>query len=240
MARREWEIARFEIAGATAVFTGRLGGHSAAPWDSFNLADHVGDDPGAVMSNRLELAAEIGLSGLVGMEQVHGADVVRVGAVPSEGPPIGRGPACDGLTTGITNLGLMALAADCVPLAIAGPQAVAAVHAGWRGIAAGVVGNAVEAVAASDGGPIEAAVGPSARACCYEVGVEVMDALGVEASAGTGTIDLQEQVTTRLRALGVEIVGTVDRCTICDPALFSHRAGGPQTGRQGVIAWLNS
>jgi len=240
MAVPDWEVARFEISGATALFTGREGGCSAPPWDSFNLGDHVGDEQESVEGNRLAVIRETGIVALLGMEQVHGTEVVFVGAPPPGRAGFVKAPGCDGLATDVRNLGLMALAADCVPIAIAGPGIVGVVHAGWRGIAAGVVDNAVGSLVARSTGPLEAAIGPSARGCCYEVSADVLAALGLDDPRGRALIDLQQQVAKRLEDLRVAVVGRVERCTICDPALFSHRAGGPRTGRQGVIAWLNS
>jgi copper oxidase (laccase) domain-containing protein len=130
----------------------------------------------------------------------------------------------------------MVLTADCVPVALAAPDAVAMVHAGWKGLSGGVLENGVAALRA-DGGPVHAAIGPAAGACCYEVGPEVAERFPDWALDGR-LLDLKAVAAARLRAAGVVAVHDVGRCTMCEPdVFFSHRASGGLTGRQGGIAW---
>jgi YfiH family protein len=136
------------------------------------------------------------------------------------------------------------LTADCLPIAIAGEGAVAMVHAGWRGLAAGIVREGVAAVRELGAqGPLAAAIGPGAGPCCYEVGEEVH---AVFEDRGPGirrgrNLDLKEIARIELRQAGVSGVHDVELCTICsEPSLFfSHRRDRGLTGRQAGIAWLN-
>jgi hypothetical protein len=137
----------------------------------------------------------------------------------------------------------MALVADCLPIAIAAPGAVGMLHGGWRGLAAGVIDEGVRAIRELGGeGAIEAAIGPGAGPCCYEVGEEVhavfTDHLP-EARHGNN-LDLKAIARSELVKAGVEVVHDVGLCTICsDPGLFySHRRDRGVTGRQAGIAWL--
>ena len=138
----------------------------------------------------------------------------------------------------------MVLTADCLPIAIAGPGVVAMVHAGWRGLADGIVAEGVRAVRELGAdGPLEAAIGPGAGGCCYEVGEEVREAF---AEHGEGVrhgrnIDLKAIAREQLDQAGVAAVHDVGLCTICsDPSLFfSHRRDHGITGRQAGLAWLS-
>ena len=237
-------VAKFQLGGATAVFTGRNGGNSNGPFTNFNLGGHVGDDPTSVRSNRELLARSIGLSRQVGMSQVHGTDVVELRAevdcsIESWGESVGE---ADALITTQPNCGLVALAADCVPIALGTADAVAVVHAGWRGLSGGVIENAVAALSATSSNPIAAAVGPCAGRCCYEVSAEVLKAFNPPAESAGRMLDLAATSEARLRAAGVNVVHRLSICTICDAEerFFSHRRDGVPTGRQAVIAWLNS
>jgi copper oxidase (laccase) domain-containing protein len=129
-----------------------------------------------------------------------------------------------------------------VPIAVAAPGAVAVLHAGWRGLHAGVVAEGVRAVRELGGtGPVAAAIGPGAGGCCYEVGDEVHAAF---ADHGPGVrngrnVDLKAIARRELEAAGVAAVHDVGVCTLCaDPGLFfSHRRDGGTTGRQAGVAW---
>jgi YfiH family protein len=136
----------------------------------------------------------------------------------------------------------MVLAADCLPIAIAGEGAVAMLHAGWRGLASGVVAEGVSALRALGAdGPFEAAVGPGAGPCCYEVGEEVHAAFGPDAVRRGRNLDLKAIARAQLERAGVAAVHDVELCTICaDPVLFfSHRRDRGVTGRQAGVAWLS-
>jgi copper oxidase (laccase) domain-containing protein len=131
--------------------------------------------------------------------------------------------------------------ADCLPIVLAAPQAVAAVHGGWRGLAAGVLEAGLAALRALGAGTVTAAIGPGARVCCYEAGDEVHAAFarhGPAARAGRNA-DLVQVAGAILREQGVETVHDCGVCTICaaDGLLWSHRRQGERAGRQGGVAW---
>jgi YfiH family protein len=139
----------------------------------------------------------------------------------------------------------MVLTADCLPVALGSAGAVAMLHAGWRGLAAGVLEEGVGAVRDLGAGEeIVAVIGPGAGVCCYEVGAEVHAALGSVGSDGSdgsaaGHIDLHAIARERLLAAGVSRVRDPGICTICDRAFFSHRREGARAGRQAGVAWLS-
>lgn len=217
-----------ELPGARVRFTGRAGGVSEGPFASLNLGRWTDDDPAAVEENRRRAAdgAPIAFA-----RQVHGIDVVVLDAPPS---PDGIEEA-DGVVTRAHGVAAMVLTADCVPVALAAPDAVAMVHAGWKGLSGGVLEAGVAALRTD--GPIHAAIGPAAGACCYEVGPDVAERFPDWALNGR-LLDLKAVAAARLRAAGVAAVVDVGRCTICEPdVFFSHRASGPVTGRNGGFAW---
>jgi polyphenol oxidase len=130
-------------------------------------------------------------------------------------------------------------AADCLPVLITGERAVAAVHAGWRGLAQGVIAEGVRAVRELGGdGPLHGLVGPGARGCCYEAGEEVhAQFAGYDARVGERNLDLAAIARAQLAQAGAE-VHDVGLCTICEPGLFfSHRRDNGVTGRQAGLVW---
>jgi copper oxidase (laccase) domain-containing protein len=163
---------------------------------------------------------------------------VRRDAQAREHPRPGEEEA-DGQATALGGVAPIVLGADCLPVVLAGGGAVAALHAGWRGIAAGVLEEGVRAVAelAPSPGPLGAVIGPGAGGCCYEVGPEVHAALGGRGERGT--VDLAGHVRRRLAAAGVGDVRAVEICTICDGGFFSHRREGTRAGRQAGVGWLS-
>ena len=219
-----------QLPGAHVLFTDRHGGVSEAPFATLNLGPWTEDDPVAVRENRGRVADRVGRR-IMGVKQVHGARVLREG----------RSTAlveADGVATARTAVAPLVLTADCLPVAIAAPGAVAMVHAGWRGLAGGVLAEGVAAVRELDGGDgaLEAAIGPGAGACCYEVSEDVAAALGTTRGP-RGTVDLKALATAQLRAAGVAAVHDVAACTMCDERFFSHRREGGRTGRQAGVAW---
>jgi YfiH family protein len=217
------------------VFSTRRGGVSEGPYESLNLGRRTGDDVERVDENRRIVcsALEADPRDLALNFQMHSAIVNRA-------EPGVRGRAeGDALWTDEPDVPIAALAADCVPVALArrdGARAVAVAHAGWVGLLAGVVENAV----ATLGGPLEAAIGPSAGPCCYEVGEEVArpyrERFGDGIMVGRN-LDLWGAAEAVLTAAGVEDVHRVDLCTICNPdRFFSHRRDGKPRGVQGVVA----
>jgi hypothetical protein len=240
-----------DLPGARAVFTTRRGGVSSGPYASLNLGRLTDDDPAAVERNRALLHAQVGVP-MTQIRQVHGTTVLRV----SQPTPLGTDepPEADGQATDTAGLAPLVLVADCLPVAVAGEGAVAMLHAGWRGLAGGVIAEGVRALRElGAGGPIAAAIGPGAGACCYEVGEEVHAVFagqsgqghenqqGHHADHGRGrNLDLKAIARAQLEQAGVDTVHDVGLCTICsDPSLlFSHRRDRGITGRQGGLAWL--
>jgi polyphenol oxidase len=215
--------------GAHVLFTNRTGG---------NLSTSRGEGHEVGRANRDELCTRLGLSWLCASRQVHGAVVQRVGSPRGTG---GEAVAidADGHATSVPGLGMMVLTADCLPVALGSPGGVAMLHAGWRGLAAGVLEEGVRALQdVGVPGEIVAVVGPSAGACCYEVGPEVHAQFGGVHSKGR-RIDLRAIAGERLLAAGVAEVRDVPACTICDEHFFSHRREGARSGRQAGVAWLS-
>ncbi len=208
-----------------------------------NLATHVGDAPGAVAENRSRAAARVGIgaAGAVWPLHVHGTDVPAVDAVPGEAEAL----VADGAATATPGIALAAMGADCAPIALANATACAAVHAGWRGLAAGVVQAGVRAVEALGSGPVVAVVGPCICARCYEFGADdlarVARAVGPEVvgatAAGAPALDLVAGIRAALRGAGVEAVEDVGVCTAESPDHYSYRRDGV-TGRQAVVVAL--
>ncbi|MGH8496950.1 MAG: peptidoglycan editing factor PgeF [Gammaproteobacteria bacterium] len=228
-----------------AVATTRIGGVSEPPFDSLNLAQHVGDSAEAVRANRERLRAALGLAREpCWLAQVHGAEVVMAGACDE--PPIAdasfsreRGLACAVLTADCLPVLLCSRAGDCV----------AAAHAGWRGLAAGVIEAAVAALNTPPG-ELLAWLGPAIGPAAYEVGDEVrecfvdLDARNTAAFAvnerGRWQADIRALARSRLKAAGVTAVSGGDDCTYADPSRFySHRRDGT-CGRMAALIWLES
>lgn len=229
------------------LITTREGGRSRPPFDSFNLGDHVGDDPAAVAANRVRLAGELGLGvrDVVWMEQVHGRTIAVV-----DGPRETPAEATDGLVTAEAGLAVAVLVADCVPVLLGDPEAgvVAAVHAGRVGARVGVVPAALAAMAGlgAEPGRVEALLGPSICGECYEVPAAM--AADVEAHLpgsaarsrrGTPSLDLRAGLWHQLAAAGVGKIGVDPRCTVEDHTLFSYRRQS-QTGRIAAVTWVDA
>ena len=231
--------------GGRALFTTRVHG---------NMSSVGGLDHEHGHHARERLRTQLGLRRLARGYQVHGTTVRRIHShaeVPAPDTAAAQPPLeADGQATCIPGIGVMALAADCLPVALGSAGAVAMVHAGWRGLAAGVLEQGVLALRALGvEGDIAAIVGPGAGPCCYEVGPEVhaafaSKALAAEpdilgsAEAGGSPIDLRTIAHERLHAAGVADVQDVALCTICDARFYSHRRESTRAGRQAGIAWL--
>jgi YfiH family protein len=227
------------------VTTTRAGGVSAPPFDTFNLGDHVGDDPVAVATNRARLAAAIGLGPdrVVWMNQVHG-DRVAVVDEPRDAPVDG----IDALVTTTPRLALAVVSADCVPVLMADARAgvVAAVHAGRAGARDGVVARALEAMLAigAHEQDISALLGPAVSGRNYEVPAAMADEVEkalpgsrTTTSRGTPGLDLRAGIACQLKTLGVNAIDVDPRCTVDDVSLFSHRRSAP-TGRLASVVWM--
>ena len=213
------------LPGGTALFTTRRGGVSDGPFASLNLGLWTDDDEARVRENRARVQSLTG-GRLAQARQVHGTDVV-------EADPDTVAEA-DGQVTAEHGVAAMALVADCLPIALVAPEGVAMLHAGWRGLAGGVIDNGVARLRALGAERIVAAIGPGAGPCCYEVGEEVHAAFGTSGR----TVDLKAIARERLEAAGVQHVHDCGLCTMHDPErFFSHRRDGGVTGRQAGVAW---
>jgi len=221
--------------GGKALFTGRTHG---------NLSSVGGEHAQGGLHARESLRAAIGVERLLRGYQVHGTVVCRV--LSNESPEAIRCDSerqpdiqADGHAVAVKSVAAMVLSADCIPVVLGAEGAVAALHAGWRGLAAGILEEGVRALRElNGGGEISAIVGPCAGACCYEVGEEVHGAFGAAHRVGQ-KIDLRAIARERLLAAGVARVGDVEACTICDEHYFSYRREGTAAGRQAGLAWLS-
>jgi YfiH family protein len=222
-------------------FSTRHGGVSEGPYTSLNLGIRTDDEPAHVVENRIRLcdAVEVDPDGATMAWQRHGSIVRRAEprGVVTPGTVYDH---CDGLWSDVQGQGMLLLTADCLPIAIArvgtAAPALGILHAGWRGLLAGIVAVGVRTLAA----PVAAAIGPAIGPCCYEVGEEVAEpfreAFGDDVVRG-GKLDLWTSAERALRAAGCEHVDRFDLCTSCNPdRFFSHRRDRGHTGRQGVIA----
>jgi YfiH family protein len=213
------------LPGGTALFTTRRGGVSEGPFASLNVGLWTDDDPERVRANRARVE-RLGGGRLAQAHQVHGTTVVE--ADPDVVPD------ADGHVTAQPGVAPVVLVADCVPVALVAPEAVGVLHAGWRGLAGGILGEGVDRLRALGASTIAAAIGPGAGPCCYDVGPEVHAAFG---TAGR-TVDLKAIARARLEEAGVEAVHDCGLCTMCDPErFFSHRRDGGITGRQAGVVW---
>ena len=232
------------IDGVEMRVTTRLGGVSRPPYDTLNLGDHVGDRAHHVLENRHRVGGAISGGAINWLRQVHGTHVVEA--------TDGLVPEADGQWTMERHRPLALLTADCLPVVLATEDArcVGIAHAGWRGLAAGVLESLLSAMPVR-GASVVAWLGPTISAAAYEVGPEVKAAfenvLG-EASRvcftpsvqveGHWMADLALLARLKLRRAGISVILGGDRCTYGDPEhFFSHRRDGPATGRIATIVW---
>lgn len=228
--------------GVQALCTLRTGGVSAAPWASLNLGTHVGDDAAAVAENRRRVAASLALPREPEwLDQQHGVRVVDVDATSDRGP-------ADAAVTRERGRVLAILVADCMPVLLASEDGavIAAAHAGWRGLAAGVLEATVTAMR-TDARRVRAWLGPAIGAMHFEVSAEVRTAFTAHAAdaaaaftpnaRGRWQCDLARLARARLGALGVQQVWSAEVCTHAEPQrCFSYRRDG-RTGRMAALIW---
>jgi polyphenol oxidase len=230
-----------EFPGAQVAFSTRLGGVSTKPFNSLNLGARSEDQWARVLINRRRLSAALDLDPArvrIG-RQVHGAELLSHGGPDHSTPfaePNAELAAVDGHVTSAPGVPLLVFVADCLPIALWGPDGAAMLHCGWRGLDAGILARGVEAVDAT-----HAAIGPGIGRCCYQVGEEVKQAfarLGKRVFAGS-MLDLSEVARLQLAEAGVDAVECANICTRCEEGLFfSHRRDAGQTGRQAGITWI--
>ena len=230
--------------GVRAASTTRQGGVSAPPYDRLNLARHVGDDLAQVAANRRRLAAVLGYAvEPAWLEQVHGTAVVAAETVCA---PV----AADAAWTGKPHRPCVVMTADCLPVLLCdrAGSVVAAAHAGWRGLAGGVI----PAVVARLGVPpqtLMAWLGPAIGPAAFEVGEEVRAAFLALAdenagcfqpsSAGRWLADLYALARRQLRGLGITAIHGGDLCTYSDPERFFSYRRDRDTGRMASLIWLD-
>lgn len=241
--------------GVRALFTTREGGMSVAPFDSFNLGDHVLDDPRAVADNRARLASLTAPARPVFLQQVHGTGVVHLDRATPDGT------LADGCVAQGPGLAATIMVADCLPVlfAHASGRAVAAAHAGWRGLAGGVLEATLRALRETAGeGEVIAWLGPCIGPSAFEVGPEVRDAfVAVDAGAaphfrfhgqdGKYWANLPALARRRLQTAGVARVhgndGSDAWCTVTQASrFFSHRRDAVRlgsTGRMAACIWID-
>jgi YfiH family protein len=238
--------------------TGRLAGSSPAEG---NVGYTAPRDPDAAWLERQRWALAVGIDPrcLTTVHQVHGRDVIAVGhdqrgnAAPTDPRPRGR---ADSLITATPGVAVMTLHADCLPIVVADPAvpAVGVIHAGWRGTVVDATGSAIEAMRTefgADPSRMVAVLGPAIRACCYEVGDEVVEAWREAGGRDSDTalvkgprrwhLDLVEANRILLTRAGIRVAHIDDRasCTRCNAdRWFSHRAQGTGTGRFAAMAGI--
>lgn len=236
----QWEA----TGGVRAACSLRGGGVSKAPFDSFNLGAHVGDEPDAVAENRRRLRSALSLPGdPLWLQQVHGTRVVDADAAATSIPE----PA-DAAVTRQRGRVLAILVADCMPVLLSSRtgDCVAAAHAGWRGLAAGVLEATVAALGVA-GRDLQAWLGPAIGPAHFEVGDEVRAACVVpDAGAAAAFVrngrgrwqcDLEALARQRLTALGVTRIASAALCTYANPErCYSYRRDG-RTGRMAALIW---
>jgi len=224
-----------ELPGARVVFSSRHGGVSGGAFASLNLGLLTDDAPENVRENRRRLGGRVGhpWERFCYGRQVHGARVRRATEPPSPERPYTEE---DGQATALADAAAIVFVADCLPVLLAAEGAVAALHCGWRPLAGGIVDEGLRALREVGGdGPVEAAIGPGARGCCYEVGEEVHAHFAAYDARRGRNLDLAAVARAQLEAHGVAVHDT-GLCTICDERFFSHRRDRGVTGRQaGVV-----
>ena len=236
-------------ANVHAAFTQRRGGVSAGPYASMNVGDHVGDDLKAVRANRESLAQCLQAQPVF-LNQVHGCDVVQLDNV--------QGSRADASVTTHKHLACTIMVADCLPVLFTTQdgRTVAAAHAGWRGLANGILQATLEEICALSlagnddiATKILAWLGPCIGPTAFEVGQDVKDAFAQNdaftptATPGKYLANLPALARQRLQALGVSQIygndGTKDWCTVSNAAqFFSHRRDGGVTGRMAACIWI--
>lgn len=229
--------------------TTRHGNYSAPPYDGFNLALHVGDDPAAVEANRRRLQQALGLPRQPAwLEQVHGVVVVDAAGVDPSAPPV----VADAAFTREPGVACVVMTADCLPVALAARDGsvVGVAHAGWKGLCAGVIESLADAMAVP-GGELVAWLGPAIGPAAYETGPEVRNAfVGKDAGAAAAFVavtradgtpgflcDLYALARRRLQALGLTEAAGGGFCTLTDAARFYSFRRQPVTGRVATLVW---
>jgi polyphenol oxidase len=246
----DWLVPDWQVPGVGAVMTTRRGGGSRPPFDSMNLQPGV-DDPAAVAANQARLAAAIGAAPIF-LQQVHGDRVVRLRASDSR---LGAAqPVADAAVTTEPAIACTVRVADCLPVLFAAPgaRAVGAAHAGWRGLAAGILERTVAALceaAACRPADLSAWLGAAIGPARFQVGADVLEAFGATALVpgtrfvperpGKWLADLPGLAHDRLRRAGVQRIGGGIWCTVADSARFFSFRRDATTGRMAAAVWID-
>jgi YfiH family protein len=226
-------ILRPRVTGCEAVYTTRLGGVSGEPFDELNVSYAVGDGFHRVLANRDMAGRAIDRGAWWSVcKQVHGSAVHEADTSRALHP-------ADAVWTDDPERTVGVLSADCVLVLLVGASRVGVAHAGWRGMAAGVIENAIEATAAQ-----QVFCGPAIGPCCFEVGADVHETFaerfGSDVLTDPGHVDLWLAAEIAARGAGAEEVHTARLCTSCNADLFfSHRRDRGLTGRQALIARID-
>lgn len=245
LAHPDWLRPDWDAPGVGALMTTRQGGVSRGAFDSLNLKHGLGDDDAAVAANQARLAEVIGAAPQW-LDQVHGRAVVRL-----SGPALAGRPCADACVSTEPGVACVVQVADCLPALFAAPagRGVAAAHAGWRGLAAGVLEATLAALCEASGcapGEIQVWLGACIGPRQFEVGPEVVEAFGPSAQArfapyreGKWLADLPGLARDRLAAAGVSRVSGGQWCTVEDASrFFSFRRDRGVTGRMAAAVWL--
>jgi YfiH family protein len=247
-----WLVPDWRLRQVDALMTTRAGGHSAAPFDSLNLHDGLGDDPAAVIRNRDRLSGALGGARPVFLNQVHGARVVRL--LAHDAAPDGPRHEADACVTTEPGIACTIQVADCLPVLFVARdgKAVGAAHAGWRGLASGVLETTVATLCeAASCAPRElkawlgACIGPDR----FEVGADVLDALAVNPAlpdrerfrpftSGKWLANLPLLAKDRLRSAGIEAISGGKWCTVDDASRFFSFRRDRTTGRMVAAVWI--
>ncbi|HEY8843342.1 MAG TPA: polyphenol oxidase family protein [Gaiellaceae bacterium] len=235
---------RWDRGPYAVAFTTRVGGVSGGVFESLNLGALTDDDPLNVVENRRLACEAVGADAATAtMAWQHHSAEVRLAEPRGVVTPGTQFDRCDGLWSDEPGQAMMLVTADCLPIALArangSKPALSVIHAGWRGLLAGIVAEGAKTLG---GGKLTAAIGPGIGPCCYEVGEEVRGpfraAFGDDVVTD-GRLDLWSAAEQALRAAGCDEVERTDLCTYCHPELFfSHRRDRGRTGRQGVIGYV--
>jgi polyphenol oxidase len=237
-------VIRWDRGPYAVAFTTRVGGVSGGAFESLNLGALTDDDPLSVVENRRLACEAVGADAATAtMAWQHHSAELRLAEPRGVVTPGTEFDRCDGLWSDEPGQAMMLVTADCLPIALArangSKPALSVIHAGWRGLLAGIVAEGAKTLG---GGRLTAAIGPGIGPCCYEVGEEVREpfraAFGEDVVAD-GRLDLWRAAEQALRAAGCDEVERTDLCTFCHPELFfSHRRDRGRTGRQGVIGYI--
>lgn len=245
----DWLRPDWDAPGVGALMTTRAGGVSVGPFESMNVRGGLGDDPAAVMQNQAIFAAAIGARP-VWLNQVHGASVVKLTA-----DLLGSVPTADASVCAEPGIACTVQVADCLPVLFAAPRAraVGGAHAGWRGLAGGVLEATLAelcALAACEPGEVQAWLGPCIGPCQFEVGADVLEAFGADPALGDQPFfkaqapgkwlaDLAGLARQRLREAGVSRVTGGTWCTVEDASRFFSFRRDRTTGRMVAAIWLD-